>query len=84
MAWAIRAVNAEHRADREAAEAKAINDYLRNDLFGEGTTRATANKRLTFEEYLTRRRPNSRAGSTGNPRRGLAPAIDWQPLLEAR
>ena len=87
VAWAIRAVNAERRADAEAADAKAINDYLRKDLFGEDETdqgprdlHTNPNERgrasrlslsLRFEDYL------DRAGSR------LEGRFDKQPRIEA-
>jgi tetratricopeptide (TPR) repeat protein len=72
-----RAVTEKQRADTEAATAKAINDFLENDVLAQASARVQARPDTRPQPDLTVRTALDRAA------RGIAGKFDREPLVEA-
>ena len=72
-----RAVAEKQRADSEAATAKAVNDFLRNDLLAQAGTRAQSGTSAKLDPNITVRTALDRAAER------IAGKFDSKPLVEA-
>lgn len=72
-----RAVGEKQRADTEAATAKAVNDFLRNDLLAQAGTRAQSEAGANLDPNITVRTALDRAAAR------IPGKFDTKPLVEA-